>query len=130
MAKRVWTDQMRRDFLRMVNEGLTAREIAERMGRSKAAIDQMAFRLEVHFKGMETAMARRIGGNPFFEARKRAGLSRSQAADKIGISTHMLYQYENGFQRPGQMVLWRSIAQAYDCTIGDLLGEEVLDTAM
>lgn len=128
MGKPVWTRDQKVTLRHLVSEGLTAREIAARMGKSQSSINQMAFWLDLRLRGRELGVRDHLVGNPFYEARRKAGLSREQAAGKIGLSYRALQKYELGEQRPSQRVLWESIAQVYGCSISDLLGVEVLDT--
>lgn len=66
--------------------------------------------------------------NRFQAARIRAGLSRTEAADRIGVGYQSLGDYENGYSRPVLRKTWRKMEEVYGCTIADLLGVEVVDS--
>ena len=42
-----WSDREKATILRMKNEGHTSKEIADKLGRSKGAVEQQFFRLTV-----------------------------------------------------------------------------------
>ena len=131
MGRRVtrWTPD-RLDVLRgLVAEGLTDAEIAQRMGMSKNAIDQQVYRLGLRLWGQKRRMDARNCRNPFYAARKAAGITRQEAAERSGISEQLIGQHERGAAKPSRLLFWRTLAQIYGCTIGDLLKDEVLDTA-
>ena len=122
-----WTPDQRNRLRELVAQGLTGYEIGERFGVSQHAIGMQVFQMGLHLTGKQTAMDRRLRGNPFYDARRRAGMTRQEAEERSGISVSTLYLYETGQQKPAQLVLWRTLAQTYGCTMSDLLGEEVLD---
>lgn len=57
------------------------------------------------------------------EARKRAGLTQAQAAEKLNVTQTAISQWEKGATRPGIDKIPK-IAAAYGCKIADLFGEE------
>ena len=124
-----WTPDRLAELRRLVAEGLTDVKIAEAMDVSKSAVDQQVYRLGLRLRGYAKIVDLRHCRNAFYAARKRAGLTRQEAEQKSGISIHMIQQYEQGKAKPARLVLWQSLAQTYGCTIGDLLGQEVLDKA-
>ena len=131
MGRRVtrWTPD-RLDVLRgLVAEGKTDRQIAQELGTTKGAVDQVAHRLGIPFRGQMRIMDARHGRNPFYRARRAAGLTRAQAAMRAGVSEQLICEYERGAARPARWIFWQALAQTYGCSIGDLLGDEVLDTA-
>ena len=128
MGTKIWTLDEKATLRSLAAKGYTDRQIAEIMGRSKSSIDQMVFKLNLHLHGREMGVRDHLAGNPFYSARQRAGLSREQAAERIGLTYHQIQTYELGRQLPSRLALWKTIAKVYGCTIGDLLGEEVLDS--
>lgn len=57
------------------------------------------------------------------EARKRAGLTQAQAAEKLNVTQTAISQWEKGTTHPEFDKIPR-IAAAYGCKIADLFGEE------
>ena len=123
-----WTPDRLAQLRRLAADGLTDVRIAEAMGVSKNAVDQQVYRLGLRLRGYAKIIDMRHCRNTFYAARKAAGMTRQEAAERSGISEHMIGQYERGTEKPARLILWRSLAQTYGCSIGDLLGEEVLDT--
>ncbi len=66
----------------------------------------------------------------FFSARKKAGLSQREAADKLGVSDVAVCHWETGKHQPKAKLLIE-IAKLYNCSVDDLLrsdgGEEVTE---
>lgn len=61
--------------------------------------------------------------------RKRAGLSQSQLADKVGISHRTLQDYEQG-QKPlegARAITVLKMARCLGCTVEDLIDREAQD---
>ena len=123
-----WTPDRLDMLRRLVAEGLTTREIARRMDVTLNSAGQQIYRLGLQLWGRKKRLDMAHLKNRFYAARKAAGMTRQEAAERSGISEHMIGQYERGMEKPARMVLWKSLAQTYGCSIGDLLGEEVLDT--
>ncbi|MBR5295933.1 MAG: helix-turn-helix transcriptional regulator [Clostridia bacterium] len=65
------------------------------------------------------------------EARKKAKLSQSALAEKVGISSRTLQNYEMGKRYPASLDIARSLAEALGTTIENLLsgGEESIINA-
>ena len=59
----------------------------------------------------------------FRAARKKAGLSAVEAAEKTGVSRISIYGYENGTVMPRADKLPK-FAEVYGCTVDDLLAPE------
>ena len=124
-----WTPDRVAQLERLVEEGQTDRQIAQELGTTKGAVDQVAHRLGIPLRGQMRIMDARHGRNPFYRARKAAGLTRAQAAMRAGVSEQLICEYERGAARLARWVFWQALAQTYGCSVGDLLGDEVLDTA-
>lgn len=58
----------------------------------------------------------------FSSARKKAGLSQAAAAEKIGVSSAAVCQWETGATSP-RLNMLPKIAEAYGCTLEDLLSD-------
>lgn len=124
-----WTPDRVAQLERLVEEGKTDRQIAQELGTTKGAVDQVAHRLGLRLTGYTRIIDIRHSRNPFYAARRAAGLTRSEASRRTGISDQIIGQYERGTAKPSRLDFWKALAQTYGCSIGDLLGEEVLDTA-
>lgn len=61
-------------------------------------------------------------GNRIKEARRKAGLTQGQVADKLGVSTAAVAQWERGIRNPKYQTLSK-IAAALDVNCHDLLSE-------
>lgn len=58
--------------------------------------------------------------------RELAGMSQKDLADKVGISTVMISQYENGKKMPGRDTL-KKLAAVFGTSTSDLLGDSQED---
>jgi transcriptional regulator with XRE-family HTH domain len=63
-------------------------------------------------------------GERIKSARKKAGLSQKDLANRMGVTQSNISQYENGYKSPGYETLER-FASAIGCGISDLLPGEV-----
>ena len=62
--------------------------------------------------------------NKFKKARMAAGITQKDAAERIGVSAITILQWEKGKNVPNKTNLPK-IAEAYGCTVEDLIGNEV-----
>lgn len=127
MFQATWTAEMCDRLRTLAAQGLPARRIAEEMGKSLDSIQSKIKRLGLRTCGQTHKPLPRLAGNPFYEARMAKGLSRAEAAERIGISTQMIADYETGRRRPGRPDIWGSVAYIYGVELDYLLGTEVLD---
>ena len=67
-------------------------------------------------------------GNEIRNARKHAGLTQAQLADKCGLATITIQQYEHGKREPSLEQIAK-LAIALDTDVGKLLGYQSFDTA-
>lgn len=127
MFQTTWTAEMCDTLRALAAQGLPAWKIAEKMGKSPGAIQSKVKKLGLHTRGREGRALPYLEGNPFYEARMAKGLSRAEAAERIGISTQMIADYETGRRRPGRPDIWGSVAYIYGVELDYLLGSEVLE---
>lgn len=127
MRTLIWTRDMCDRLRALAAKGLPAWRIAEEMGKSVSSIQSKVKKLGLHTHGREGRALPYLAGNPFYEARMAKGLSRAEAAERIGISTQMIADYETGRRRPGRPDIWGSVAYIYGVELDYLLGTEVLD---
>lgn len=62
----------------------------------------------------------------FLSARLRAGLSQAAVAERLGITSASVCQWETGKNLPRTSLL-RSIAKLYGCTVDELLAPDEPD---
>lgn len=122
-----WTPDRVAQLRRLAAESKTDREIALELGVTKGAVQQVVHRLGLRLTGYTRIIDIRHSRNPFYAARRAAGLTRSEASRRTGISDQIIGQYERGAAKPSRLDFWKALAQVYGCSIGDLLGEDVLD---
>lgn len=124
---REWTTGNLKRLEEMARNGYTVAEAAREFGVKKSAIYHINSVYGIRFmrNGLRIELAMRRG-NPFFEARFRAGLSQPEAAEEIGISDKTIMYWEMGVNKPHPANLKRA-AQVYKTTVGQLLGETVID---
>ena len=60
----------------------------------------------------------------FYTARKKAGMTQAVAAEKLGIAAASVSQWETGKTLPETERL-RDIAKLYNCTVDELLEQDV-----
>ena len=128
MRTRIWTRDMCDRLRALAAKGLPAWRIAEEMGKSVSSIQSKVKKLGLRTCGQTYKPLPRLAGNPFYEARMAKGLSRAEAAERIGISTQMIADYETGRRRPGRPDIWGSVAYIYGMELDYLLGTDVLDS--
>ena len=61
----------------------------------------------------------------FYKARVKAGLTQDQASEISGVNKGTIQGWEKGIW-PQQIRAVRAVAKAYGCTLGELVGMEVL----
>lgn len=128
MFQVTWTAEMCDTLRALAARGLPAWRIAEEMGKSVSSIQSKVKKLGLRTCGQTYKPLPRLAGNPFYEARMAKGLSRAEAAERIGISTQMIADYETGRRRPGRPDIWGSVAYIYGVELDYLLGTDVLDS--
>jgi len=126
-SPRDWTTDNLDRLKEMAQCGYTVSEAAREFGVGKAAIYHINSVYGIRFmrNGLRKELEMRRG-NPFFEARFRAGLSQPEAAEEIGISDKTIMYWEMGVNKPHPTNLKRA-AQVYKTTVGQLVGEKVID---
>ena len=128
MFRATWTTEMCDTLRSLAAQGLPAWRIAEEMGRSVSSIQSKVKKLGLRTCGQTYKPLPRLAGNPFYEARMAKGLSRAEAAERIGISTQMIADYETGRRMPARLDVWGSLLYAYGVELDYLLGTDVLDS--
>jgi transcriptional regulator with XRE-family HTH domain len=62
-------------------------------------------------------------GKCFLKARRQAGLTQSDVAEKVGVTHSVIYHWETGRSMPILQTLLR-IADAYGVSLDELVGRE------
>lgn len=64
--------------------------------------------------------------NSFYRARVKAGMSQEEASVISGVDRTTIQGWENG-RNPERIKAARALAEAYGCTLGELIGMDVLE---
>ena len=120
---RLWTPERVSEMRRLAEEGLTAKEAAQRLGMSWQSVRATSWQHGIHFHGPTTAFLKAHAGNRFAEARVAKGLSLMDVELDTGIAHSTIRRWENGGW-PRNRGAIEKIADEYGVTVAWLKGEE------
>lgn len=126
--EKLWTEERIAELRHLAEDLLqNSTEISRRFGCSRNAIRMACQRYGIRILNYGVRVSMKNAGNRFYEARRAAGLTMEEAAERIGVVRQTITHWESGDRIHPNLA--KFAAEAYGVSVDDLLGEEVIDVA-